>query len=481
MKNFKVHLSFIAILALLFASCSKEENNLEVDSSNNKATLSFTANLDDLRTDRIASKQSIDELPDCSENDPSYVMLILSLDGENVVGTTGTPFRVDLAANETFTVEAPELELEAGVYTLDYFAVHDDDDNLIWVAPGGGLLAEYLDSPLPLEIELLEGVKKYVDVSVVCFDNRFVNEYGYLFFNLDTTNAIEFCIFGNYCDPSGRHAPAAFSVDVWNYSEGERGELLYSNLENSVELDDEGDYAGTTVCMFLPDTNGLDEYYMEITLLNSGAYGDVEEEVIRSGVFTDEDIRELFDGTDNVDYYHFREGNCSQTDSPVLLDADAGGGGTPQCTTIDFEDLESQEAFHSDYYADSGVIILAGTDYPGNAMKIMAGTCSENVLHSLNYPFASVLFNFTTPVNSVSVESGDYGDDEDTITVTAYSGENGTGDVIDSQTLILEENASGCLPFNLEGEGIQSVVVFGDSSIEGDENTIFTDNLTFCR
>lgn len=114
-------------------------------------------------------------------------------------------------------------------------------------------------------------------------------------------------------------------------------------------------------------------------------------------------------------------------------------------------------------------------------MKIMPGTCSENVLHSLNYPYASVLFNFSTPVKTVSLVSGDYGEDQDTISVTAYSGENGSGEIITSQTLVLEEDASGCLEFNLEAEGIRSVIVFGESSIEGHNNTIFTDNLSFCR
>ncbi|SOC80574.1 hypothetical protein SAMN06296241_2127 [Salinimicrobium sediminis] len=124
---------------------------------------------------------------------------------------------------------------------------------------------------------------------------------------------------------------------------------------------------------------------------------------------------------------------------------------------------------------------MAGPGYPENAMKILPGNCSENVLHSLNYPYASVLFNFSTPVKTVSLVSGDYGEDQDTISVTAYSGENGSGEIITSQTLVLEEDASGCLEFNLEAEGIRSVIVFGESSIEGHNNTIFTDNLSFCR
>jgi hypothetical protein len=238
----------------------------------------------------------------------------------NVVGSQQQPFRVDLVANQIFTEEAPELELDPGIYSLDYFGVYNEAGDLIWVAPGAGVFSEFLNNPLPLEIDLRAGVKKYVEVSVLCFDDRFVNEYGYLFFDLDTNRAIEFCIFGNYCDETGRHYPAAFSVDIWSYSNGETGAQLYANVENTVAMNDAGDYAGSPVCFALPDTDGTDEYYVEITLLNSDAYGNVTEEVIRSGVITDEDVRSLFDGDDAADYFHFREGNCNLVIPLIFLE-----------------------------------------------------------------------------------------------------------------------------------------------------------------
>src|SRR5690606_14446181 len=143
--------------------------------------------------------------------------------------------------------------------------------------------------PLPLAIQLGAGTKKYVDVPVVCFDDRFVNEYGYLFFDIETGEAHEFCVFGNYCDEAGRHFPAHFEVNIWHYSDGERGALIVSE-ENEVSEDENGDFAGSTVCVALPDTDGLDEYYIEITLLDSEAYGDVENGVIREGVFNDDTV-----------------------------------------------------------------------------------------------------------------------------------------------------------------------------------------------
>lgn len=336
MSNFRICLAGIAVFVMLFTSCSKEDGNLLQDQKAEKATLSFGAILNDLANTRSSSKQSLDDLPECSDEDPFYVMIILSQDGSNVVGSVEAPFRVNLASNQIFTVEAPELELDPGEYSLDYFAVYSEAGELIWLAPSGGIFEEYFDNPMPMLIDLNAGVKKYIEVSVLCFDDRFVNEYGYLFFDLVTTQAIEFCVFGNYCDETGRHYPAEFSVSVWNYSNGAQGALLHSNLSNTVELNDDGDYAGTTVCMALPDTAGLNEYYFEITIRNSDAYGAVTEEVIRSGVISDDDVRALFDGDDNTDYFHFRHGACNLDDSPNLFQEGGGNGGEPgECNPND--------------------------------------------------------------------------------------------------------------------------------------------------
>src|SRR5690606_33613645 len=159
--------------------------------------------------------------------------------------------------------------------TLEYFAVYnghpDEGGTVIWVAPRtGGELADFVDNPLPSTFNVGAGVKKYVDVEVLCFDDRMVNEYGYLFFDLETTTAIEFCVFGNFCDDNGRHFPAAFSVSVWEWEDGEQGDQIHDGLANTVTLTD-GEYAGSTVCFALPDTAGEDQYWIEITLLDSDA------------------------------------------------------------------------------------------------------------------------------------------------------------------------------------------------------------------
>lgn len=321
----------MAVFALLLTSCSKEEEaGVEKDG---RATLSFTTVLNDLVANKTSLKQQL-EIPACSADAPVYVAVVLT--GETNVGSEDDPVIVSVNPNpdnfdddpeaEYFTDESSDLQLVPGEYTLEYFAVYngdpaEDGTDVIWVAPReDGTLAQFVDTALPFSFDIGPGAKKYVDVEVLCFDDRMVNEYGYLFFDLETTRAIEFCVFGNYCDSNGRHFPAAFNISVWEY-DGTRGDIIHDAIANTVTENNDGDYSAEPICIALPDTEGEDEYWVEITLLSSDQYN-VEESVIRSGVLTDTKVRSLFSGEDNMEYYHFREGNCDSVDVPQLFDDD---------------------------------------------------------------------------------------------------------------------------------------------------------------
>lgn len=323
MKNSKLSFALLAIFAMVFSSCSKD-NETELNPDGEKVALTFGAIVNDLVEARSGTKDHLSDIPQCSDDVAAYVEVVVSLDGANVAGTMNDPLRVDLVAGQIFTEEVPELELNPNMYTLDYFTVHNSNGDVIWIAPQtNSNLGEYTQNSLPMNIDLGAGVKKYVDVSVLCFDNRDVNEYGYLFFEIDANRAIEFCVFGNYCDDTGRHYPAQYTVDVWNYSNGTIGNQLYDGVSSSVSMNNEGDYAASPVCFALPDTEGMDEYYFEITLRNSEAYGNVEERIIRAGVINDAEVRDLMEGDNDLEYYHFREGNCGDlVDSPQLLESE---------------------------------------------------------------------------------------------------------------------------------------------------------------
>lgn len=320
MKKFKLSVACMAIFAMIFTSCSKE-NEQGINPDGEKVVLTFGAIVNDLASNRAATKGHLSDIPECSDDMAAYVEVVVSLNGTNIAGTMNDPLQINLVAGQIFTEEVPQLELSPEMYTLDYFTVHNSAGDVIWVAPQtGSNLGEYIENTLPMNIDLRAGVKKYVDVSVLCFDNRDVNEYGYLFFDIDTNRAIEFCIFGNFCDEDGRHYPAQYSVDVWSYANGTTGTQIYDDVSSNVAMNSDGDYAASPVCFALPDNDGLDQYYFEITLRNSDAYGNVEERIIRAGVISDDDVRDLMVGENDMEYYHFREGNCGDIeDSPNLF------------------------------------------------------------------------------------------------------------------------------------------------------------------
>lgn len=322
MKKFKIYLSFLAVFALLFTSCSKEENSGMNDDSG-KATLSFGAIVQDLAGKTTDKQSDIGDLPECTNDVPAYVEIVLMQGNNSIVGSIADPYRVDLVAGQIFTEEDAALELEPGNYSLEHFSVYNAEGDLIWLAPKGGVLAEFVDNPLPLNIDLGAGVKKYVDVSVICYDDRDVNQYGYLFFELDTNEAFEFCFFANYCTPEGRHFPARYAVDI-----SIDGTTLYNDVVNNVGRNSDGDLFADALCFALPNLDAYadNEEYIDYTLTlldwteEDDAYGDVTQMVI-TGSLSRAEIMANFDGANNVEYHHVRFG-CGDDDG-------GNGGETP--------------------------------------------------------------------------------------------------------------------------------------------------------
>ncbi|MDT0686677.1 hypothetical protein [Autumnicola psychrophila] len=323
MKKFKITMMSILALTLFLTSCSKEESEPAIEGSTEKATLSFGATLNDLLNNRSQTKNHFADVPECSDAAPASVMIVLSMGGVDMDAVTLNVLSDDLdndGVMDYFTDYSADLELTPGIYQLEEFIVYDAADNMIWIAPidddDSGEFNGYVTDALPITINLGAGVKKYVDVEVLCFDDREVNQYGYLFFDFEGKEVIEFCLFGNFCPPNGRHYVASYSVDVWLREDGENTDQLYDGLSAEVEMEN-GEYSAAPLCFALPDGAGDDEYYFEITIMETDQY-ETTERIIRSGVITDMEVRSFFDGDDNLDYLHFFYG-CGQTDTPPIF------------------------------------------------------------------------------------------------------------------------------------------------------------------
>jgi hypothetical protein len=103
-------------------------------------------------------------------------------------------------------------------------------------------------------------------------------------------------------------------------------------------------------------------------------------------------------------------------------------------------------------------------------------------VHSLD-PFtdpgtaSAFIANFSAPITSASLSFGDFGGDDDTMTLNAYSGLNGTGTLLASSV-----DAYGVQSFPLfdtisaKADGIRSLVFIGGSA--GFPNSLYYDNLS---
>src|SRR6056297_55865 len=125
MRTISSYLCLIAMIALVFTSCSKDETSNVSEDNADKASLSFGAIVNDLASKTGNKQTTTDDLPQCSNDTPAYVEVVLSQGGSAVVGSTDDPFRIDLVAGQVVTEEVPELGLTPGTYSLDHFMVYN--------------------------------------------------------------------------------------------------------------------------------------------------------------------------------------------------------------------------------------------------------------------------------------------------------------------------------------------------------------------
>ncbi|MGM1055687.1 MAG: thrombospondin type 3 repeat-containing protein [Bacteroidota bacterium] len=284
MKNFKNYVAFLAIFAMIFTSCSKEETAVDPNVQET-FQIQFATFVNDMDTSRQA------EPGICRDGVPSYVeVAITDASGNYVGGGTSTVNWIEIGIknnNGSWETEySSELELPAGTYHLQYFVVYDASGEVLWVAPRTeGTFADYVGNPLPQPINLGAGTKPYVEVDVLCFIPREEEAYGYIFFDINLVEVENsFCLFVNYCDDeTGREYPANFMVEVW--SDAYDGTPVnIGNDTNSITMIGNNPSA-SVLCFPLPDL-GDDEYYVRVTVLNNGNLPYVSNSTIDFAQFT---------------------------------------------------------------------------------------------------------------------------------------------------------------------------------------------------
>lgn len=324
MKNIKSFLAVCAIFTLVLAGCSKDEPGTnDGPASSETAILQLGPILNSPETRAAIRQQEGQDIPDCSDEAPGFAQLsIIYGPDDTVKENIIIPILEDDQGLFTAYSEELELPIPAGEttvsVTLTQFVVWTNDGGspgeVIWVAPiEGSEYADFVDQPVGenFTFDLRAGSKNYINVDVICYDDRDVNLYGYQFFTITPIPLIKFCIFGNYCTPEGRHFVASYSVNVWESNDGQKGDPIYTGLQNVVEGEG-GDAYSDPLCFFLPDRLDVDdneeEYYVEITLLSDTPGYNGPDIVFAEGPITVTEIKLFFGEDGTLDYYHFQYG-----------------------------------------------------------------------------------------------------------------------------------------------------------------------------
>lgn len=323
MKCFKNHLLRIAVCILFLSSCNKEDTSRINDGESDMAFISMGAVLGGFNRGNI-NKHAI---PDCSDATPTFARVVLTHDLGEIdaivpVLSDNNDFFTDYDENLAIPIPSGENSTSVSLTEFLVYAGNPEDNSAlepIWAAPKtGSAYAVFVENPLEMNFELGAGTKKYVQVEVLCFDDREVNQFGYQFFDFYPVSLIKFCLFGNYCDPiTGKHYVAGYDVTVWQGADN-KGDLIYDNLTSTVNLNqDSGAYYAKPLCLWLPDRPGVDNYYFEIRINNTAEYSTANDgEIILSGAITDAEIKMFYNEDNTLEYYHFNYGCRAENPPP---------------------------------------------------------------------------------------------------------------------------------------------------------------------
>ncbi|TQI70384.1 hypothetical protein JM79_1294 [Gramella sp. Hel_I_59] len=357
MKFINKYIALVAVFAMMFTSCSKDESSEGLDDAELQAVeITFGASLNDL-VDRAAqsiSKDHFNTIPDCSDAEPAVARIDFSYGGNSYQ----TDVSILKDANGYFTDYSEDLKIlvpNNGQVTisLDGFMVYDGDPdttgNLIWVAPkeSDGDFDGYVDQALPFDFTVEDGTKPYIDVEVLCFDRRMVNEYGYVFFDILPEVIYPLCLFVNYCDEDGRHYVADYSIDLY-FGEDASGIQLYDHTESSAMASTgdygDGQYYADPLCLVVPGPPanlGDNEPYLFMVLYPQDwdGTGDIDNSPIQGITLSWNMVKSLLngDGTTN-EYYHLLIGEC---EGALTGDGTGGNGGGTGDTDLDNDGVDN--------------------------------------------------------------------------------------------------------------------------------------------
>lgn len=172
-KNPFLKITFLLLFCICgVTSCTTEE----AESSNDKGILRLKA---EVFNSVDTQRQAVSEVPPCSEAEATYAMVVLT--GPENVGSLASPEKVEFNSS---TGETAALRLSEGNYQLEYFAIYDAGDNMIWFAPTETEFSEFVSNPLPAGISISNYESSSLAVDIVCYEERRLKSEPLIGFNM---------------------------------------------------------------------------------------------------------------------------------------------------------------------------------------------------------------------------------------------------------------------------------------------------------
>lgn len=327
MRTLKSYFLYLPVIMIFFLSCSRDESDSGDETGDpvvpQVAVLSLQPVLNNMMK-TFSNKQGVTNPPECSGAVPAYAQLALTY-GESEIPVDVT---VDILGNENgfFTAYDDELEIPipAGSSTVSVtitdFVVWSEGSpgEIIWAAPKiGSVFAEFVNMALPISENLQAGSKTYLEVPVICFDDRQVNLYGYFLFDLNIIEVSSLCFFANYCADDGRHYTANYSLDLY-LGTSNAGTPLYMDQTPTIGLGEH--YYAKPICLAVPapgeGISSEEPYlYYEISIKdwegNYGTAGGYKE----SGTLSWNEVQALLNNDGTTAEYEHLFINCEEDDN----------------------------------------------------------------------------------------------------------------------------------------------------------------------
>lgn len=353
MNLYTRYLAMLAMMIVIY-SCSKEDKlNLANEENSDVAILYLGPILNDVINSE-STRQQISEVPSCSDEPAGFAQVVLTYGNED----TSVEVILEILEDENglFTAydEALEIPIPSGETTvsvsLNEFLVWTNDGGapgeVIWAAPKTGSdFAGVVTNSLPYVWDLRAGSKTYKDIEVLCFDARLVNEYGYVFFDINQEIIYDVCFFVNYCTDSGRHYVANYSLDIY-YGTSNEGTPIYSG-EMPV-IGEDGEFFADPICLAIPfpqndEAEDKPYLYYEATLLDwDENYGPANGEST-SGTWTWNDIQGLQNNDGETSEYFHAFINCDDDGEPIDSDQDGIPDNEDNCTNTSNPDQADED------------------------------------------------------------------------------------------------------------------------------------------